>query len=291
MARPLRIEFDGAVYHLTSRGNGGDTVFRTDLDRKSFLDTLSHVTQGFNWVCHAYCLMGNHYHLLVETPDGNLSTGMRQLNGVFTQSFNKRHKRSGHVFQGRFKSIVIEKESHLLEVCRYVVLNPVRAGIVKKPENWRWSSYGATVGLVDVPSCLTTDWVLGQFSSRRATARRKYREFVYAGIRDHALWGNLKGGVVLGTEGFASDLSEMVRGRTELREIPKQQRYLNRAGLAELFGDETLLGRVARNAKIREAVRKHGYSQKEVSDHLSLHCSVVSRILKAGDDINARNKT
>jgi len=291
MARPLRIEYDGAVYHLTSRGNGGESVFRTDLDRRNFLDILSHVAQRFNWACHAYCLMGNHYHVLVETPDGNISSGMRQLNGVFTQSFNKRHQRTGHVFQGRFKSILIEKESHLLEVCRYVVLNPVRARMVKKPENWPWSSYRATVGLVEVPSCLTTDWVLGQFSPRRSTARKRYREFVYAGIRDHHLWESLKGGLVLGTDDFASDLADMARGRTDLQEIPRQQRYLNRTGLVELFGGEGAVSRDVRNRKIREAVIAHGYSQKEVSDHLGLHYSVVSRVLKTRQSKNARNKT
>ena len=122
MARPLRIEYDGALYHITSRGNERKPIYK-DEDRTVFLDVLKQVNKRFNWICHAYCLMNNHYHIVVETPDGNLSKGMRQLNGVYTQTFNRWHHRVGHVFQGRYKAIVIEKESYLLEVSRYVVLN------------------------------------------------------------------------------------------------------------------------------------------------------------------------
>jgi REP element-mobilizing transposase RayT len=139
MARPLRIEYEGAVYHVTSRGNERKPVFKDDGDREVFLDTLHKVNKRYNFLCYAYCLMDNHYHLIIETPDGNLSKGMRQLNGVYTQAFNKRHHRVGYIFQGRYKSILIQKESHLLEVCRYVVLNPVRAKAVNSPEEWRWS--------------------------------------------------------------------------------------------------------------------------------------------------------
>jgi REP element-mobilizing transposase RayT len=147
MARPLRIEYPGAVYHITSRGNEKKLIFKDERDREIFLDTLSQVDKRYNWLCHAYCLMNNHYHLIIETPDGNLSAGMRQLNGVYTQTFNRQHNRVGHLFQGRYKGILIQKDSHLLEVCRYVVLNPVRAKAVKKPEQWRWSSYQATAGI------------------------------------------------------------------------------------------------------------------------------------------------
>ena len=119
MARPLRIEYDGALYHVTSRGNDRKAIFKDDSDRELFLNTLARVTERFHWICHGYCLMNNHYHLVIETPDGNLSKGMRQLNGVYTQAFNKRHRRVGHIFQGRFKGILVLKDSHFLEVCRY----------------------------------------------------------------------------------------------------------------------------------------------------------------------------
>ena len=125
---PLRLQFPGAVYHLTSRGNARQKVFFTDADRELFLKTLTRVVRRYDWVCHAYCLMANQFHLLVETPKANLSIGMRQLNGIYAQSFNRRHNRTGHLFQGRFKAILVERESHLLELCRYVVLNPARNG-------------------------------------------------------------------------------------------------------------------------------------------------------------------
>lgn len=131
MARPLRIEYAGALYHVTSRGDGREDIYVEDKDRVLFLKVLQAVCERFNWEVHAYCLMTNHYHLLIETPDANLSMGMRQLNGVYTQRFNNAHKRVGHVFQRRYKAILVQKESHLLELARYIVLNPVRAQMVR----------------------------------------------------------------------------------------------------------------------------------------------------------------
>ena len=131
MARPLRIEFAGGLYHLTSRGDGREDIYGGDGDRRVFVDLLAQVCERFNWRAHAYCLMTNHYHLLVETPDGNLSKGMRQLNGVYTQRFNAIHNRCGHVFQGRYKAIIVQKDAYLLELSRYIVLNPVHAAIVR----------------------------------------------------------------------------------------------------------------------------------------------------------------
>lgn len=137
MARPLRIEYPNAVYHITSRGNARGKIYKDDRDRRTFLDVLGSVIKRYNYLCHAYCLMDNHYHLLIETPEPNLSRGMRQLNGVNTQTYNMRHKETGHIFQGRYKAILVEKEEYLLELCKYVVLNPVRAGIIKSPEQWQ----------------------------------------------------------------------------------------------------------------------------------------------------------
>ncbi len=182
MARSLRIQFPGAVYHVTSRGNARGMVFDDDSDRAKFLDVLSSVIEKYRWLCHAYCLMGNHYHLLLETPEANLSRGMRQLNGIYTQVFNRRHGRCGHLFQGRYKAILVDKDSYLLTLCRYIVLNPVAARMVATPEDWHWSSYAATAGLVTSPPFLTTDWSLSQFSQNREAARQRYREFVAEGF-------------------------------------------------------------------------------------------------------------
>ena len=146
MARPLRIEFAGAVYHVTARGDGQEDIYLGDDDRRLFLEVLGEVCERFDWVVHAYCLMDNHYHLLVETPNANLAKGMRQLNGVYTQAFNRGHARVGHVFQGRYKAILVQKESYLLELARYIVLNPVRARMVRSAKDWPWSSYRSTAG-------------------------------------------------------------------------------------------------------------------------------------------------
>jgi REP element-mobilizing transposase RayT len=151
MARPIRIEFSGALYHVTSRGDRREAIYDDDADHACFLDALGQVAADVNWICHAYCLMTNHYHLVIETPDSNLSKGMRQLNGVFTQNSNRRHGRTGHLFQGRFKAILVDGDSYLLELARYVVLNPVRARMVSQPGAWPWSSYDAMVGDAPVP--------------------------------------------------------------------------------------------------------------------------------------------
>lgn len=152
MAKPLRIEFAGALYHVTSRGNERKAIYFDDQDREKSLDLLEHVCKRFGWICHAYCLMTNHYHLLIETANGDLSKGMRQLNGVYTQYVNRAYVRVGHLFQGRYQAILVQKEDYLLELSRYVVLNPVRAGMVALPGEWEWSSYRATLGHADVPA-------------------------------------------------------------------------------------------------------------------------------------------
>src|SRR4030095_14827248 len=237
MARPLRIEYDGALYHVTSRGNDRKPIFKDDGDRELLLRTLARVNERFHWICHAYCLMNNHYHLVIETLDGNLSKGMRQLNGVYTQAFNRRHHRVGHLFQGRFKGILVQKESHFLEVCRYVVLNPVRAKAVKHPREWPWSSYRATGGLAPGSPRLTGGEGLRHFGQRRGPAQQKYREYVGEGIAGATIWENLKAQSLLGLEGFAEALRGHVTGKARIREIPKEQRLMGRASLKKLFDE------------------------------------------------------
>ncbi|HHN66033.1 MAG TPA: addiction module toxin RelE [Nitrospirae bacterium] len=290
MARPLRIEFEGAVYHITSRGNERKDIFQDDEDRKTFLDILQKVILRYNWLCHAYCLMSNHYHLVIETPEGNLSKGMRQLNGVYTQLYNRRHNRVGHLFQGRYKAILIEKESHLLEVCRYVVLNPVRAAMAKEPGQWRWSSFRATAAIDESHPCLTTDWILGQFGRQRKKAINKYIEFVMAGTGTDSIWKNVKGQIVLGRDEFVEEIVGLMRDKKELKEIPRRQRHLGRPLLEDLLDQETLRDRAKRGRKIYEAVMKHGYSQKDVAEFVGLHYSRISRIVKKEGEL-AKGKT
>ena len=160
MARPLRLEYEGALYHVTSRGNAREGIFSDERDRERFLGILADVVARYGWICHAYCLMSNHYHLLIETPQAGLSHGMQLLNGVYTQWFNHRHKRAGHLFQGRFKGILVEKDNYLLELARYIVLNPVRAKMVQNVGDWPWSSYPATAGELQAPPLLTVEQIL-----------------------------------------------------------------------------------------------------------------------------------
>ncbi len=166
MARPLRLEFHGALYHITARGNARQKIFLNEADRHLFLDLLGKEITQQGWFCYAYCLMDNHYHLLIETPEPNLVTGMRRLNGVYTQRFNRRHRRVGHLLQGRYKAILVDKDAYFFELCRYIVLNPLRAKAVKRQEQCPlWSSYAATAGRVDPPSWLTIESVLAQFAN------------------------------------------------------------------------------------------------------------------------------
>ncbi len=277
MARPLRLEFPGAVYHVTGRGNARTAVFVDDADRRQFLDELSDVVERQAWVCHAYCLMTDHYHLLVETLQGGLSRGMQYLNGVYTQRFNRRHGRVGHLFQGRFKAILVEKESHLLEVARYVVLNPVRAGMVSDPGDWPWSSYLATAGLAPVPPFLTVDWIRARFGDDPEKAVRGYRRFVDAG-RGAKVWNDLRGGWLLGSSRFADAVRPLLEAKPVDREHPRQQRAAVRRSLEELFTN--VHDRGERDERIYEAVRLHGYTLREVAERVGLAYPTVSIIAK-----------
>lgn len=279
MARPLRIEFAGAVYHITSRGNARQSIFLDRSDWDGFLDILSSVIARFDWVCHTYCLMENHYHLVMETPRGNLSRGMRQLNGVYTQFFNRRHKNVGHLFQGRYKAVLVEKESHLLSLCRYVVLNPVRAGLVRVPGQWKWSSYRATVGQVKRPPYLAVDWVLGQFGRKRAEAVRKYRRYVLEGVGEKSPWESLKGQILLGKDEFVGRLKEFLHGKENVLEVPRVQRFLARPSLEELFQRERRPGAKKRDEAIYRAYKDYGYYLREIADYLRVHYATVSRAL------------
>lgn len=181
MPRRPRIEIEGAIYHLTARGDRRQIIYRDDLDRQAWLRLLGEVCARYQWRVHAFCQMGNHYHLVAETALPNVSSGMRHLNGLYTQRFNARHGGSGHVFQGRFHAEIVHRQLHLLELTRYVVLNPVRAGLVATPGGWPWSSYPMTCQAATAPPWLDTDWVLSQFADERSDAIAAFRRFVADG--------------------------------------------------------------------------------------------------------------
>lgn len=282
MARPLRIEFEGAVYHITSRGNARDDIYLADTDREMFLDALAHVVDRFGWICHAYCLMSNHYHLMIETPQANLSRGMRQLNGIYTQRFNREHHRVGHIFQGRFKSIVVDKDAYLLELSRYIVRNPVAAGMVDDVEAWPWSSYRATAGEVPAPKFLNVDWLLSQFGGTNATAKAAYASFVRK-EESGSPWEGLNGPDILGGDDFRGSLPQQ-QSASE-KEIPRRKRILRHLPLAEIASADK-----DGSDWMREAYREHGYTMQAIAEHAGLHHSTVSRLIKKGDE-NAQNKT
>jgi putative transposase len=279
MSRPLRLEFPGAIYHVTARGNAQAAIFLDDEDRQLFLDVLTECVERFRWLCHAYCLMDNHYHLLIETPEGNLSAGMRQLNGIYTQRFNRRHGRIGHVFQGRFKAILVERQSYLLELCRYVVLNPVRARMVEDPAQYPWSSYPAMTGAASVPQWLHTNWLLGQFGSNRASGVHKYVQFVAEGRSSSSPWTALRGQVLLGTERFVESLLPLLASKGDLKEFPKAQRLLHRPELRAIFPAEVTMDKKVRDESICKAYLEFGYSMAAIARQLELHYSTVSKVI------------
>ena len=288
MARPLRIEYEGALYHITSRGNDRNPIFFTDTDREAFLEMLGDAVKRFSWLCHAFCLMTNHYHLILETPHANLSRGMRHINGVFTQRINRLNKRSGHLLQGRFKSILVEKESHLLELARYVVLNPVRAKMARSAKDWKWSSYRATSGQADGPEFLSTDWVLSQFDADLTRAQKAYRRFVRQG-RGVEIWDELRHGNLLGSESFVEEITPLLDEQRTETEIPRTERLAGRPSLNELFGDVN--DKPTRNERIHEAMRIHEYTLNELSAYLGLHYSTISLIATQVDRLHGISKT
>jgi len=277
MARPLRLEFPNALYHVTSRGDRREDIYDDDEDRMIFLNILGKVVTDYNWLCHGYCLMSNHYHLIIETLDSNLSKGMRQLKGVYTQATNRRHNRTGHLFQGRYKAILVDKESYLLELARYVVLNPLRAkGMVHNIEDWPWSNYLSMIGKAEIFDWLTTDWVLSQFGGSREQAMRRYQQFILDGVGQNIeIWSKLKGQIYLGDEDFVSDMQSKIGKNQNDWNIPKKQKRAVAKSLPEIEQNA-----VDRNSAIKTAYATGVYSQHEIGEFFNLHPSTVGVIVR-----------
>ncbi|MCP5366976.1 MAG: transposase [Hyphomicrobiales bacterium] len=274
MARPLRIEFPGAVYFVTAHGTSGP-VFQSNADRQSFIDVLGQAVDRYGWICHGYNLGDDHYQLLVETPRANLSRGMRQINGVFTQRHNRRHGGTGPVFQGRFKSIVVEKDRHLLNLSRYVAMARVRSGRARKPEAWPWCHYGAMSGAAEGPDFLHTQWTLDQFAKTPGRAKQGFRNFCARDDGDLALWGELTRGVVLGSPAFARQVARHA-GLSGKRKPPR------RPALSRLRKEIP-----DRSEWAASAYRDHGYTLAEIAAAIDLHYSSISKIIKSWEDQQA----
>ena len=224
MARPLRLVYPGALYHITARGNERREIYRIDDDRSAFLSILSQAVERYRLILHAYVLMNNHYHLLLETEEGNLPLAIRHLNGLYTSYFNRTHRRVGHLFQGRYKAILIEKESYLLELSRYIHLNPIRVKKRTRLGSHRWSSYLDYIGKRDPPKWLMTKVVLSSFGKSRSGPESAYQRFVEEGIQKgiDRLWEKMVGQALLGGEEFLRSIrSKIEKGRH--REIPDRK--------------------------------------------------------------------
>jgi REP element-mobilizing transposase RayT len=237
MARPLRLEFPGAVYHITARGDRREAIFLDDEDRLRFIDLLAKETKQQGWLLYAFCLMDNHYHLLLETPQPNLVRGMRRLNGVYTQAFNRAHGLVGHVLQGRYKSILVDKDAHLRELCRYVVLNPmrVRKPTIKSLSRYPWSSYLATAGRMPSPQWLSTGLVQTLFGSRKGAAIKAYERFVADGLNAPSPWLQLSAQVYLGPKPFLERMQRKAAKRSA-ENVPRAQRQPARPSAHAVLG-------------------------------------------------------
>ncbi len=286
MARPLRIEYPGAFYHVTSRGNEQKDIFKSRKDRERFISYMESAAIRYGAVIHAYCLMSNHYHLLLETPHGNLSQIMKHINSAYTTYYNLKRKRAGHLFQGRYKAILVDSDAYAAELSRYIHLNPVRGGIVETPEDYPWTSYRYYTG-AQAPDWLTTGLILGYFGRKAATAREKYRRFVHDLI-EREYPNPLQGAVasaILGSPEFVSQIRERhLIGKKADRDLPALKELTGRPSLDEIrdaarevFSEND---RLATKAGIYLCHRYGGAKLKEIGELFRLTESGVTQASK-----------
>lgn len=285
MARPLRLQYPGAFYHITSRGNEGRAIFKTNRDREKFLSYLESAHERYGAIIHVYCLMENHYHLLLETPRGNLAQILHHINGAYTTYFNIKRRRSGHLFQGRYRAILVEKDSYGEELSRYIHLNPVRAGLVETPAQYPWASYPFYIGLKEKPSWVTTEFILGYFGKDGVSARESYRRFVEDGLKKEPK-NPLK-------EVFASTFlggSEFIRRAKEklvdirdgdARNIPALRDLITRPSLEQIErAIESVIRRdhpLYKRFCIYVSHRRSGFSLKEIGVYYGMEESAISQ--------------
>ena len=287
MARPLRITFPGAFYHVTSRGNEQKTIFRSKRDREKFLEYLQSATERYNALIHTFCLMGNHYHLLLETPSANLPQIMRHINGAYTAYFNAKRARSGHLFQGRYKAILVDKDSYAKELSRYIHLNPVRAGMVKTPGAYPWSSYNAYIGKSVTHEWLQRNFILAYFGKKAATAQKRYRQFVLAlvGREYESPIAAAKTTLVLGSAEFVQHIkSSHLMDQVGSRDLPALRQI--HVGI----GIETILNLVVealkslpaqtRNASIYLCRKHTGEKLRTIGKKFGITDAAVSQVCK-----------
>jgi putative transposase len=296
MARPLRVEFAGALYHVMSRGNDRRAIVKDDADRQRRIDWLRRTVETYGWRLLAFVLMDNHEHLFLETPEPNLSAGMQHLNGSYTGYYNFRHNRSGHLFQGRFKAHLVDNAGYYQEVSRYIHLNPVRAGLVKRPEDWRWGSYRGYHRAAWAVPWIRFEQVLREFARDPQTSRREYRQFVAEGIDSMPPppWRGAVAGLVIGGERFVEKVRHLLRRRSKARAVPVPADLRNRPSLERIvsaaagrFGTDAAgwtPGRRADDGSRAVAAylarRRYGYAVTQIADALGYasHGGVVAAI-------------
>jgi putative transposase len=290
MGRPLRIAYSGALYHITSRGNERRSVFLDDEDRLRFLATLKDYHDRYGTILHAYVLMDNHYHLVMETPGGNLVKVMHGINGGYTGYFNRKYGRAGHLFQGRYKAILVDKESYLVELSRYVHLNPVRARVVKRPEEYRWSSYPGFINKSKARDWIEYGWVLGRFGEDTTIARKRYRVYVHGEVTESPL-KKVYGQVILGGDSFLAqarriikgDLSTEIIGRKRIQAEVNPESIIQAVAGAFAVEEDSVTEKgkstLPRNAAMYLMKRYSGLGNREIGELFGgLHYSGVSKI-------------
>jgi putative transposase len=277
MARRPRLQIPGAVYHVMSRGNRKDRIFEDDADRERFDRTVRDAARRYAIRCYAACLMNNHYHLVLDAPRVNLSDAMRYVNGVFSRTSNRRHHRTGHLFEARFRSIVVERKSYLRRVARYVVLNPVRAHLVSKVESWPWSTYRATVGLEEVPEWLYLDWLTTAFKvDSIEEARERYGRYVNSPAPSKS---QRMSALAVGSKSFEKAVRDAALARHAEDVLPRAITALGRPSLEALFTATYPVG-PERDRIIALAHSQYGYRLAEISRHLGCHRSTASAALR-----------
>ena len=300
MSRPLRIEFPGAVYHVTSRGDRREPIYRDDADRQCQLEVLAEALTRYEADVVAYCLMGNHYHLVVQTHSGQLSRLMRHLNGVYTQAFNRRHGLVGHLFQGRFKAVLVDRDSYLVALCRYVERNPVAAGLVRRPADWRWSSCRAHLGLEPTPPWLAAGELQGFLLGREAASERDRIEAArcHAALvdaedaADADFWRtHLRAQIYLGDEDFAARMrARAAPSARQSREVPVRQRSAAAPGPAPW--EAWLQAHEGRRAPALHAAYRAGWkTMPGLAAACGLSVAHVSRLIRAVEAGEERGET
>lgn len=302
MARPLRIEFPGAFYHVTTRGNERKEIYKSSKDRERFLFYIEVAAERYGAVIHTYCLMNNHYHLFLETPFGNLSKIMRHINGSYTTYFNARRKRSGHLFQGRYKAIVVDTDKYGKELSRYIHLNPVRAGAVSEAEEYSWSSYGYYIGNKSAPEWLKTDFILGYFDKKMIAARKKYKAFVddVAGRAYSSPLKDVVGSTLLGSAAFVNEIkSKYLEERKRDRNIPALRALSDRPTIEEIASVVRGVGgdrdKLIRKMSIYFCHRYSGLRLRDIGEYFNIGESAVTQVSRrfateATDDLDIEQK-